>query len=220
MQMSEWLTWQFADSAFPTGAFAHSWGLEAAWQGGEVRGDGTLRQFVADALWQTGRGALPLLTAAYTSPSRFDELDRLADVFLVNTVTNRASRVQGRAFLTTCARIWPTQELQALEQVAAARYGHIAPVSGAVLKVLGLPLDSAQHLFLYNAARGICAAAVRLGIVGSYQAQRLQYESAALMDRIVESCGSLDERSLAQTAPIVDVLQASHDRLYSRLFQS
>ena len=35
-RMSDWLTWQIVDSAFPTGVFAHSWGLEAAWQQGEV----------------------------------------------------------------------------------------------------------------------------------------------------------------------------------------
>ena len=34
--MSDWLTWQVVDSAFPTGAFAHSFGLESAWQQGEV----------------------------------------------------------------------------------------------------------------------------------------------------------------------------------------
>ena len=39
-EMSDWLTWQVVDSAFPTGAFAHSYGLEAAWQQGEVDGIG------------------------------------------------------------------------------------------------------------------------------------------------------------------------------------
>jgi urease accessory protein len=33
----DWLLWQLADSAFPTGGFAHSGGLEAAWQHGEIR---------------------------------------------------------------------------------------------------------------------------------------------------------------------------------------
>jgi urease accessory protein len=37
---------------------------------------------------------------------------------------------------------------------------------------------------------------------------------------VLERCGELDEEALAQTAPAIDLFQASHDRLYSRLFQS
>ena len=32
--MPDWLIWQVADSTFPAGGFAHSGGLEAAWQAG------------------------------------------------------------------------------------------------------------------------------------------------------------------------------------------
>ena len=214
------LLWQLADSAFPTGSFAHSWGLEAAWQAGEVRGIDALRRFTHDVVWQTGRGALPLVTAAHTGPSRLEALDALADAFLTNVVANRASRVQGRAFLTTCARIWPSPGLDDIERGASARCGHSAPTTGAVMRLLGVPVEMAQRLFLYNTARGILAAAVRLGIVGSYDAQRLQFECARVFDAVVARCGALDERDLAQTAPILDLLHAGHDRLYSRLFQS
>ena len=35
MSESPFVAWQLIDSAFPTGVFAHSWGLEAAWHHGE-----------------------------------------------------------------------------------------------------------------------------------------------------------------------------------------
>jgi urease accessory protein len=217
---SDWITWQLADSAFPTGGFAHSWGLEAAWHGGIVSDLDTLRRFVHDVCCQTGRGALPLLTAAHHTPDRLDELDAIADVFLTNVVANRASRVQGRAFLATCARVWPSPRLAAIEATASVRCGHAAPTAGAVLATLSVPLDISQRLFLYNTARGVLAAAVRLGIAGSYAAQRLQVECGRSLDDVLARCGHLTDRDLAQTAPLVDLLQASHDRLYSRLFQS
>ena len=220
MNQSDWLIWQLADSAFPAGSFAHSCGLEAAWQAGDVRDVDGLRQFVRDVIWQAGRGSLPLLTAAHRMPARLDELDALADVFLTNPVANRASRVQGRAFLATCARTWPGRALRELEVTLPDRAGHCAPITGAVLRHVGVPLPLAQRLFLYNTARSVLAAAVRLGVAGTYQAQRLQFECGSVLDAVLDACAALDDRDLAQTAPIVDLWQASHDRLYSRLFQS
>ena len=52
----DWLAWQVVDSAFPTGVFAHSWGLEAAWQQGEVEGIGALQRFLEAVILQTGHG--------------------------------------------------------------------------------------------------------------------------------------------------------------------
>jgi urease accessory protein len=215
-----WLVWQLADSAFPTGGFAHSWGLEASWQSGEVPDAAALRRFVRDALWQTGRGGLPFVTASWRAPDRIDELDRMSDVFLTNAVANRASRVQGRAFVCTCARIWPIPALVVLERNESRRSGHCAPLVGATLRALEVPLVTAQRLFLFNTARGVLNAAVRLGIVGSYQAQRLQYEAGPVLDDVRERCGDLEDADVSQTAPLLDVVQSAHDRLYSRLFQS
>ncbi len=73
---------------------------------------------------------------------------------------------------------------------------------------------------LHLAVRGVLAAAVRLGVAGSYEAQRMQADSAPELDAVLARCARLDERDLAQPTPIVDILQSAHDRLYSRLFQS
>src|SRR3954471_13234687 len=97
---------QLSDSAFPTGGFAHSGGLEAAWQCGEVRELDALGRFLRDALWQAGRGVLPLASAAHDDPARLADLDVRCQAFLTNVVARRASTVQGRAFLATSARIW------------------------------------------------------------------------------------------------------------------
>jgi urease accessory protein len=212
--------WQLADSAFPTGGFAHSGGLEAAWQAGEVASLEALERVVRAALWQAGRGLLPLASSAHADPHRLEELDHACHVFLTNVVSSRASCVQGRALAATCARIWPGESMSALEDRVAALNGHHAPIFGAALSLLGLPLRTVQQLFLYSSLRGLTSAAVRLGIVGTYAAQRLQVECAGELDLILERCEVLRDPDVAQTAPILDLLQAGHDRLYSRLFQS
>ena len=218
--MSDWLAWQVVDSAFPVGAFAHSWGLEAAWQAGHVDGEPALRRFLTESIQQAGWSALPLLTAAYRRPERLEELDALNHAFLTNAVANRASRVQGRTLAATAARVWPSPAMSALHARAEAARAHVAPLWGVVFRTLGLAEEVAQKAALHGAARGILSAAVRLGIAGSFRAQRMQHEAAAALDATLARCRDLAPEEICQTAPIIDLLQGAHDRLYSRLFQS
>lgn len=218
--MSDWLTWQVVDSAFPTGAFAHSFGLEAAWQHGEVDGPAALGRFLRASVLQAGHAVLPLLNDAYREPERVAELDALADAFLVNSVANRASRTQGRTLVCTAARVAASEPLIHLQHTLPQRCAHVAPMSGVVFRWLGVPLGTAQRLALFSAARGVLAAAVRLGVVGSFEAQRMQYLGGEWLDVVGARCRALTCDDLTQTAPILDILQAGHDRLYSRLFQS
>jgi len=218
--MTDWRIWQLIDSAFPTGTFAHSAGLEAAWQQGEVPDAPALGRFVRASVRQAGYAALPLLTAAYRDPDALARLDRLADAFLLNEVANRASRIQGRTLAATAARIWPTPELASLHAGLDGLSAHLAPVSGVVFRRLDVPLVTAQRLTLFATARTVLSAAVRLGISGSYEAQRQQHACEGWLEDIARRCVDLDVADLAQTEPLVDLLQAGHDRLYSRLFQS
>ena len=218
--MSDWLAWQVVDSAFPVGTFAHSWGLEAAWQAGHVDDDAALERFLRETIQQTGSGALPLVDAAYRRPERLEELDELNEAFLTNAVANRASRVQGRTLAATASRVWPSAAATALEVRVRRGRAHVAPVSGVAFRTIGLPRETAGRAVLYGAARGVLAAAVRLGIVGSYRAQRMQHEAEAWLDATLGTCAELAPEEICQTAPIVDLLQGAHDRLYSRLFQS
>jgi urease accessory protein len=217
---ADWLLWQIADSAFPTGSFAHSGGLEAAWQAGEVTDEVTMRAFLRGSILQAGYTGLPLLNAAHQQPARLAALDALCHVFLTNAVANSASRIQGRALISTCSRIWPSERLDSLAAASRWLHAHVAPIAGATFRALDVPLAQAQRLFLYQALRGVIAAAVRLGIIGSYRAQRLQFECGSDLDWVVARCERLDEHDLAQPAPLIDLWQSAHDRLYSRLFQS
>ncbi len=218
--MSDWLTWQIVDSAFPTGAFAHSWGLEAAWQQGEVNDLASLRAFVDASILQTGHAVLPFLTTAFESPGQLESLDAVAEAFLTNPVANRASRIQGRTLLATATRIWPTDAVVAVKARADATHAHVAPFAGATFRALGLGLRVAQRMMLYGTARGVLSAAVRLGLAGSYEVQRMHAACEPWLEHVAGRCAALSIDDLAQTAPLIDLLQSGHDRLYSRLFQS
>src|SRR5205085_14263 len=216
-----WILLQLSDSALPTGGFVHSAGLESAFQQGEVRGPLHLRRFILDALWLAGHSSLPLASAAHEDPDSLARLDARADAFLSSEVANRASRLQGRAFLDACGRIFPVEAGAVRERAREAHLRHhFGPVYGAALRALDVPLGATQQLLLSLAARGVLQAAVRLGAAGTHEAQRLLRELSGAMDEVLASCGHLREADIAQTAPLTDLFGAMHDRLYSRLFQS
>jgi urease accessory protein len=217
----DFLIWQLADSGFPAGGFAHSGGLEASLQHGEVATADELWWFVCDVLVQAGHGALPLVTAAHAGED-LAELDLLCDAFLSNPVGNRASRAQGHSILSTCGRSFPRVVSAPIQESIRRRAacGHHAPIFGELLRILGIDRRQAQRLFLYLASRGVVSAGVRLGVIGSYEGIRLQAAIGPEIERVIERCGQLPPLDITQTAPVVDMWQATHDRLYSRLFQS
>jgi urease accessory protein len=162
------------------------------------------------------------MTAAHDRPEDFIELDRLSESFITSHVANRASRLQGKALLTSADRIFAMPALQHLRQTVdlETSWCHLAPVFGVMAHSFEIGRDGAARLFFFLHLRGLISSAVRLGIVGPLEAQGLQYRFSAHAEKqlAVYQLISLDE--IAQTSPLLELRQSAQDRLYSRLFQS
>jgi urease accessory protein len=208
----DWLLWQLADSAFPTGGFAHSSGLEAAYQQGEVRGRDELRAFLETSLRQQFHFALPFVVGAHRKPEELRELDAWFDTLLTNHVGNRASRAQGRSWRAVVRKVFKLGDPQ-------PPCGHFGPIYGALCRELGVSETSTCHLFLFLQLRSLLSSAVRLNIVGPLEAQALQHELSSFARQVLE-CPVPEMVDAVQTAPLLEIWQGAHDRLYARLFQS
>ena len=205
-----WIVLQLADSAFPTGGFAHSAGLEAHVQAGELA---SLEAYAREFLDQLALGSLPLVAAVHDDPARLAEVDAFARATLWNHVAARASRAQGRALLDVAARSFGVAKPTGIE-------GHLAPAFGYVTRSLGVDRDEALGAFLHLGLRGLLSAAVRLGCAGPSEAQALHLSLHPALDAALARGRALDFTAVAQPSPLVELIQGTHDRLYSRLFQS
>jgi urease accessory protein len=222
LDATSWLVWQLADSAFPAGGFAHSGGLEAVAQNGEIKSAADLENFLHTALQQTAHGSLPFVGAGFNALVPFAEVDWLFDAFTPNHVANRASRAQGQAWLASAERSFGSPAIAEIRETVLrdALPGHFAPVFGTVARVLGVECAVALRLFVFLQLRGWTSSAVRLGIIGPLQAQAIQHRLSAHAESAAELGREFSLNDAAQTAPLLDLLHATHDRLYSRLFQS
>lgn len=226
--MTAWIVLQLADSAFPTGGFAHSSGLEAMVQAGEIQDAAGLEAFVVDTVWQTARGSLPLVAATHDEPDRLAEVDAYAGVITWSHVAARASRTQGRALLDTAARAFRHAALvEARDRVSrtdasgrTALLGHLAPAFGFVTRTLDVSRDDALTTYLHLATRGVLSSAVRLGVLGPTEAQALHHRLHPTLEVACARARGYTLDDVAQSAPLVELFQATQDRLYSRLFQS
>jgi urease accessory protein len=212
--------WQLADSAFPTGGFAHSSGLEAAWQQGAVRNRTELISFVKTNLTQAARAMMPFINEAYLTDAPIAELDAFCDVFLSNHVANRGSRAQGQALMIAAERSFSLAVIAALRAEVRGLPGHFAPCFGRLMRFLEISHECAVRLSVFLSLRSLLSSAVRLGIVGPMDAQSVQNGLREDLELIARRGAGMRLDAIAQTAPVLDILHGAQDRLYSRLFQT
>ncbi|XP_072036732.1 uncharacterized protein [Amphiura filiformis] len=224
--MSSMLTLlQIADSGFPTGGFSHSMGYEAALKKGHITNMVRFKEFVLSAMENVGSSSIPFVKAAYLNNcamSEIEALDKLCEACLNNHVAKRASIQQGKSLISTSSEAFPDGRIKQLKVLINEDRvkGHHALMFGCLCAYVNITLNDCLEVYMYNALRTIMASAVRLGNLGPLEAQHIQYEMQQCIGRIIERNFDSPVEDTAITFPIVDILQNTHDTLFSRLFVS
>ena len=164
--------------------------------------------------------AVPLLRAMHAEEATLQIADHVWDAFLSNHIGHAASRTTGKALLMTVQQCFDQPILQ---QIYAARHRtpcHFVPVFSAVTKAMNIPVADAVDMLLFATVRDLCSAAVRLGLIGPSEGQRLQVQFAATRGSVLELAEDRDWRLPTNAHPLQDHAQGLHQHLYSRLFNS
>lgn len=217
---------QLADSALPIGRFVHSLGLEALLEGDPHLGEDELVELVESVVVHAIGPLDGVCVSAAHAASERNDVAALVD--LDNRLATFKLTPASRAFSTSCGRQLASLALSLVRAPVCVKYyraveigdspGNLAVVEGVTAQGVGVDRDTAVLIELRGAAAGLLSAAVRLGRLSAFRAQRALKElEPALAESAAEAVGlSLDE--MRSFCPELDVYALRHDRAETRVF--
>jgi urease accessory protein len=207
-----------ADSRLPTGAHAHSGGVEQAIARGMVSDIASLDWFIRRRLATAGLLAAAVAAHACTAISRPNPaaelavLDVAVDVRTPSPALREASRAQGRGLLRLSRRV--VTDLPEL-----GRRPHHPVILGAFAGALDVPPQQAATLAAQLVAGGVAGAAQRLLALDPLEVAALLITLTDIVDGIAASAVAMDTLP-DLTDPLADLLAEHHYARKDRYFVS
>ena len=219
---------QFSDSTFPTGGYAHSFGLESYCQAGVVRDAEGLARFLVTQLEGSTGPCDATAVAAVLGARQAGDLDecRRLDATLEAMKPVRefreGSHQMGRQTLRVASVLTGDATLAAyLEEVNAGKTpGHQAVAFGMAGGSLGWTAFEAATAFLYSTSALLVGAALRLLPMGQLDGQRVLWGLGPLIARLAREAAARDGADLWCFTPGIDIEGVRHEQLEARLFRS
>jgi urease accessory protein len=214
---------QHADSAFPSGSFAFSNGIEGLAAMNAPLDRSGLRDAVAMFLRHRWAASDRIAVArAHRAGDDFDELAEIDGAVEAATLAEplrNGSKRNGNALLAAHIRLSTPGAAELRSQIEAGNaHGHLPIVQGFVWRARGMSEANAMLVSGYATASGLIAAAVRLGRIGAVEAQAVL---AALLPAIAElSVPVSPDTQIESFMPWVDIAASRQARAHLRLFAS
>ena len=97
---------------------------------------------------------------------------------------------------------------------------HHAVAFGVVAQTLGIDARGAALGFGYVVVAGVVSAALRLGLVGQNEGQRILRDAWPALEESIDRALGVGRGELAAFAPLTEIAMMRHERAYTRLFAS
>ena len=219
---------QFTDGLFPAGAYAHSFGLEACVESGQVSDaagvEGLLRAYLEGCAGPTDAVALLCARRAATNENLASclALDDMLDAMKTPSELRDASRQMGRQTLRVATHL-PCHAL--LEEFGKAVANEITPghhpiVFGMIGGILGWDALEMAGAYLYSTSAALVGAALRLLPLGQLAGQRIVWNVRPLIVALAEEAQHKNEQDMWSFAPALEIASMQHASLDARLFRS
>ena len=216
---------QLSDTAFPTGSFSHSMGLEAFSEAGELRDAQDLWRVIKLHLSTLATSDCVALRAAHgeTSLERLFYVDRMLAATKLARELRAASSSTGKRFLVSVAALG-VEDTTLDDFTAAVRAGalpgNLAVSYGVAAHALGLGVEETLHAYLFATVASLVAAGQKRVPLGGSVAQRILYELGEDVIHTAEIGEDMEVEDMHAFSPTVDVRSMMHERQRTRLYIS
>lgn len=214
-----WLL-QANDTAYPSGSYAHSFGLEELVESGVVTSPADLERFIEK---QVLPGLLtfeiPMFARAHSAALAGDsgillEIDTELDAWRIPAELRDASRRIGSQRLDLLARLDPS-ELILHHRKISPRSHHLVVTA---LELSALPVAQAARAFAFQTVAGLTAAPMKLMRIGQTSCQLIARRSLMKLGEKIDAALSLPPDGWFN--PLLEIASLRHARAHARLFIS
>ena len=216
-----------ADTAFPTGGFAFSQGLESMGKSGHLKSEKDLDEYLLSQLKTVCEFELPFINSSYALYDDFDNntlLSMTNEWEAFNTVESirKASEILGENWFSLIKSAYKPNDIEELEQQFRSRSlpKYFQIVLPLLLRRIGFERTAIQRLVLYMALRDQFSAGIRLGLIGPLRAQALHVAIAPKCEALRLRFADTTYDRAVRSQPMIEMAQTGHQYMYSKLFQN
>jgi urease accessory protein len=228
----EWLggLLQTTDTLFPSGGYAHSYGLEEMVALGRVKSKEDLEDFLMqEILPSLEKLELPYLrySVKAVETNDLEELVKINEEISAWKLTREirdAGSSQGAQLLRMILEIYQCPISKKCKQLLQDRGGQCQQIVATALlrNVQKTPLSSSMIAWVYQAISNFCSASVKLLRLGELACQKIIHRciSGEKVQRLLANSLEVKRECAGFFNPVLDLASARHELAFSRLFIS
>ena len=219
---------QSSDSMFPSGAYAHSFGLEGAVQDDVVCDVESYSDYLRDfVLPQIIHLELPMTGLAFDASleanlNRLCTLDERYGAMKTTNELRTASARIGTQRLALAADLLDDSFISEVHDAAenGRLAGHEVLAMGVQCARTGMSQSDALGVVYYLSLSVLTNAIVKLIKIGQTDCQRILASNLGRIDDVIHRAKAVSEEEIGWFSPLTDIVSARHETAYSRLFIS